>query len=263
MANLVAVDDQNVIERFSQIFETRGQADDGNNIMDEEDLNQLVGHVVQGSDETGFDYLNNPRKKVSWVVGGDGLSLFLKQSNIQMLRSIGLDDRWVRKRLEMGRRFRLGVFYKSDQCVLATWDGVLSMIDKYYPKSISSKILQHADAFKSMSFDQIEARARLSFLQGASYGEVSELPINGYLNDPRYMTEERFLTCEGTLEESRGFLFNSLCLTELYDGSGFTKDSNGQLHMREYLQLNVPVRDLPGFRYLDIPIDINDFMSDA
>jgi len=29
---------------------------------------------------------------------------------------------------------------------------------------------------------------------------------NGYLNDPRYMTEERFLTCEG----------------ELYDGSGFT-----------------------------------------
>ncbi len=45
--------------------------------------------------------------------------------------------------------------------------------------------------------------------------------------------------------------------------SGFTKDASGQLHVREYLQLNVPVRDLPGFRYLDLAIDSGDLMPDA
>jgi hypothetical protein len=163
----------------------------------------------------------------------------------------------------MGQRFRLGVFYRSDQCVPATWDGIFSLIDQHYPKSISSKIWEHADALKSMTFDEIEARARLSYLQGASYCQVNDLPNDGFFNDPRFMTEERFSLCEGTLEQSRGFLYNALGLTSLYDGSGFTKDSTGKLHIREYLQLNLPVRDLPGFRYLDLSFDTNDLISDA
>jgi hypothetical protein len=71
------------------------------------------------------------------------------------------------------------------------------------------------------------------------------------------------LECEGTLEECRGFLYNRLDLAPLFDGSGYTKDFSGQLHVREYLQLNVPVRDLPGFRYLDLAIDSGDLMPDA
>ncbi len=262
MTNFVVADDNNIIERFSKIFEKKDQADDSNGTINEEDLNQLVGHLSQGLNEADFEYLQSD-KKFGWVMGGDGLNLFLKQSNIQALRSIGLGDRQIRKRLELGRCFRLGVFYRSDQCVPATWYGILSLIEKYYPKSISTKICQHADAFKSMTFDEIEARARLSYLQGASYSDVNALPVYGIFNDPRCMTEERFMACEGTLEESRGFLYNRIGLTGLYDGSGFTKDSTGQLHVREYLQLNLPVRDLPGFRYLDISIDTNDLMPDA
>jgi hypothetical protein len=262
MANLVAADDKNIIERFSEIFERKDQADNINSTINEENLNQLAGRASQGSNEADFEYLKKD-KKFAWVMGGDGLNLFLKQSNVRALRSIGCEDRWIRKRLELGRRFRLGVFYRSDQCIPATWDGILSLIEKYYSKSISTKICQHADAFKSMSFDEIEARARLSYLQGVSYFDVSELLVNGFANDPRFMTEERFMACEGTLEESRGFLYNRIALTGLYDGSGFTKDSTGQLHVREYLQLNLPVRDLPGFRYLDISIDTNDLMPDA
>jgi hypothetical protein len=264
MANLFAADDNNIIERFSKIFGSKHQADDVNSTINEEDLNQLAGRVTQGSNEADFEYLQkNTDKKFAWVMGGDGLKLFLKQSNIQVLRSIGGEDRWIRKRLEIGRRFRLGIFYKSDQCVPATWDGILSLIDKHYSKSISTKICQHADALKSMSFDEIEDRARLSFLEGASYFDVNELPVNGIFNDSRFMTEERFSECQGTLEESRGFLYNRIGLTGLFDGSGFTKDSTGQLHVREYLQLNLLVRDLPGFRYLDISIDTNDLMPDV
>ena len=256
--------DPNMIERFSNIFQRKNQANDSGGRMNDEDLNQLAGHVTEGSNEADFEYLDkNQIKRFAWVFGGDGLKLFLKQSDIEMLRSIGFEERGIRKKLEMGRRYRLGVFYKSDKCVAATWDGIFSLIDQHYPKSISSKILQHADALKSMTFDQIEARARLSYLQGAAYFQVNALPSNGFFNDPRFLTEERFSLCEGTLEQSRGFLYNVLGVTRLYDGSGFTKDSTGHLHVREYLQLNLPVRDLPGFRYLDLSIDTNDLIPDA
>jgi hypothetical protein len=99
--------------------------------------------------------------------------------------------------------------------------------------------------------------------QGASYSDIDELSINGYSTNSRFMSEERFLECKGTLEESRGFLYNRLGLSCLFDGSGFTKDSNGQLCAREYLQPDVPVWDLPGFRYLNLPIDTVDLMPDA
>ena len=267
MANVVAPDGNNIIQTFAKTFETKHKQDHVNNTISEEHLEQLAGRVIQGSSEEYFEYLQGKMnaKKFAWVMGGDGLILFLKHSNIQALRSIGVEDQWIRKRLEIGRRFRLGVFYKSDQCVPGTWDGVLSLVDNYYPKAISVKICRHAYALKRMSFDEIEARARFSYLQGASYFDISELSVNGYTStsDPRYMSEERFLECEGTLEECRGFLYNRLDLNRLFDGSGFTKDSSGQLHVREYLQPNVPVRELPGFRYLDLAIDSGDLMPDA
>lgn len=68
-------------------------------------------------------------------------------------------------KLEDGEHFRLGIFYRSDPGVSATWDGILSLIDKCYSKSISTKIYQHVNTLKRMSFDEIEARARLSYLQ--------------------------------------------------------------------------------------------------
>ncbi len=114
-----------------------------------------------------------------------------------------------------------------------------------------------------MSFDEIEARAQLSYFQGALYIDIDELSINGYSTDPRFMSEERFLECQRTLEEYREFPYNQLGLSCFFDGSDFTKDSNGQLFVREYLQPNVPAQDLLGFRYLDLPIDSADLMPDV
>jgi hypothetical protein len=96
--------------------------DHANNTIKEEHLKQIAGRVTQGSNREDFEYLQKNRnaKKLAWVMGGDGLILFLKQSNIQALRSLGGEDRWIRKRLEIGRHFRLGVFYRSDQCVPGT-----------------------------------------------------------------------------------------------------------------------------------------------
>jgi hypothetical protein len=262
MTTVISSNISNTIEIFAKIFANKDKQDDVSDTINEEYLEEIAGRVTRGSEESHFEYLQKDAgaKRFAWVMGADGLILFLKKSNIQALRSIGCEDRWIRKKLEDGEYFRLGVFYRLDKCVPATWDGILSLIDKCYSKSISTKIYQHADTLKRMSFDEIEARARLSYLQGASYFDIDELSINGYSTDPRFMSEERFEECEGTLEESRGFLYNRLGLSCLFDGSGFTKDSKGKLCAREYLQPNVPVRDLPGFRYLNLPIDNADLM---
>ncbi|UJR34677.1 hypothetical protein I4U23_027454 [Adineta vaga] len=142
MEKQITSNDENIIERFTKIFQSKNKSNDGENTMSEKDLDMIAGRASQGENEADFEYLQR-NKKFAWVMGGDGLNLFLKHSNAQALRSIGCEDRWIRKRLEAGRYFRLGIFYRSDQCVPATWDGILSLIDKYYPKSISTKICQH------------------------------------------------------------------------------------------------------------------------
>ena len=222
MANRIASNNEDIIERYANIFQSKNKSGDGEDTMSEEDLNKIAGRASQGWNEAGFEYLQKD-KKFAWVIGGDGLDLFLKQSNVEALRAIGCEDRLIRKRLEEGRHYRLGVFYRSEHCIPATWDGVLALIDKYYSKSISTKICQHADAFKSMTFNEIEARAKSSYLKGKCYFDVNEMCVNGVATDPCYMTEERFLACEGTLEESRGFLYNRLAFTGLFDGKWIHK----------------------------------------
>ncbi|CAF3560563.1 unnamed protein product [Rotaria socialis] len=264
MTSETASKKDNTIELFTKIFENKlGNAD---GLISNEQLQQMAGRVTRGSNEEDFEYLQiyGPTvRKFAWVMGGDGLSVFLEESNLDALRSIGYEDRSTRRILENGQHYRLGVFYKSTESVSATWEGVLSLIDTYYPKPISIKIRRHSDALKRMSFDDIEARARLSYLRGASYFDVHGFAVGGHATDPRFMSEERFLECEGTLEETRGFLYHRVGVSRLFDGSGFTKDSNGRLCVSEYLQLNIPIRDIPEFRYLDLSIDTADLMPDA
>jgi hypothetical protein len=253
------------IETFVTLFERKGKYDVKIDSFHQEHLRQLAGNVTsRRSNEVQFVNLKKDEtmKKFTWVMGDDGLALFLTQSNLQALRSLGIEDQSIRKKLEDGKHYLLCVFYRSDKWIPATWDGVLSLVDYYYSNTISSKIRRHVDALKQMSFDEIETRARLSYLAGASYSDVAQLVIYGNTSDPRFMSEERFSECEGTLEESRGFLYNQIGLKRLFDGSGFTKDSNGQLMVREYLLPNVHIRD-DGFRYLNLPIDDTDLMPDV
>lgn len=253
------------VERFVEAYENKAEDGTGKLLTNDDYLRHLAGRVTRGSSEDDFLYLQKDAsaKKFAWVMGEDGLSLFLMRSNLEALRSLGCEDRWIRKKLENGEHFRLGIFHRSDKCVPATWDNVFKLIESDYSETISGKIRKHIQALKTKSYDEIEEQARLSYLAGASYFDVNELSVHGYSTDPRFMSEERFSECEGTLEESRGFLYNRLGLSRLFDGSGFTKDANERLLVREYLQPNVPVSDIPGFRYLHLPIDLNELMADA
>lgn len=254
------------LERFIEEFERKKKLGDLFEPSSDYDyLKYLAGRVTRGSTEEHFVSLQKDAcaKKFAWVMGADGLLRFLTQSNLDALRSLGCEDRWIRRKLEYGEHFRLGIFYRSEQCVLATWDGIFSLIDQHYSDNISKKIRNNSQLLRDTNFDEIEKRARSSYLNGATYFEINEASINGYSTDPRFMSEERFSECEGTLEESRGFLYNRLGLSKLFDGSGFTKDAYGRLVVREYLQPNVPVREISEFYYLNLPITLDDLNLDS
>ena len=122
MADVLTTRSDTAIETFVRILRTKRTQDDTSGTIKEEHLQQMAGRITRSSNEADFRYLQRDikAKKFAWVMGGDGLILFLKQSNIEALRSIGFEDRWIRKKLEDGERFRLGIFCRSDECVLGT-----------------------------------------------------------------------------------------------------------------------------------------------
>lgn len=77
-------------------------------------------------------------------------------------------------------------------------------------------------------------------------------------DDPRFINEERLLAAKPcTLGHVRGYLFNMVGLSRLFDGNGYTLDNNGNRGPREYLvRGDVRVNTIPGFRYVKFPISL-------
>ena len=174
-------------------------------------LEGLAGRVCRGapSSATAFETLHPDGlaiKPYSWVLGEDGLRMLLDgdDSTATRLGKLGFSDFWVRKKLQDGEVFRLALF-PAESAQEATWDGVLRLVDMGFPPAVGAKVHAHAEALRSTPFEQIEARAKAGYLQGASYHEVNEL--GHATDDARYMSVQRFATCAGSLEEARGFLY--------------------------------------------------------
>ena len=174
-------------------------------------LEGLAGRVCRGapSSATAFETLHPDGlaiKPYSWVLGEDGLRMLLDgdDSAATRLGKLGFSDFWVCKKLQDGEVFRLALF-PAESAQEATWDGVLRLVDMGFPPAVCAKVHAHAEALHSTPFEQIEARAKAGYLQGASYHEVNEL--GHATDDARYMSVLRFAACAGSLEEARGFLY--------------------------------------------------------
>jgi hypothetical protein len=89
---------QNITLRFHNIFQNRSiYKNQINDFINDADLKQMAGCVIRGSQEAHFKYLYLQKdvsaKTFAWLMGDDGLMLFLEQSNLEALHSIGCDDR--------------------------------------------------------------------------------------------------------------------------------------------------------------------------
>jgi hypothetical protein len=69
MGSPVPSNDQDIIERFAKIFQSKDKSEDVENTISEGDLDIIAGRATQGLDEAHFEYLKKD-KKFAWVMGG-------------------------------------------------------------------------------------------------------------------------------------------------------------------------------------------------
>ena len=231
-------------------------------------LARLGGRATKGtagSDQ--FTWLNSDGaiQRTAFAMAGDGLAVFLNEPRlIDAMRTLGWEDRWIRRKLEDGKVFKLGVFPLRGSATPATWDGVIEMIGMAFPESVADKVRRHAAALRSTAFETIEAEARKpgGFLgPDSTYFDVNETKTSpGKSDDPRFMSEARFAEAgvAGTLYEARGFLYQCLSLNPLFDGNGYTKTESGERGIKEYLVVNQRVAEMRLHRYIDMPVTLAD-----
>ena len=228
----------------------------------QQDLAQLCGRVTKGSSDSDFATLSHAGLEGApfvFVIGNDGIQRFLEMDARSAMTGLGFEHWWIDEKLEEGKRFTL-ILFPARNAQPATWDGVFNLVSQNFNEPIPSKVLAQADNLRSMSFWDIELQAQKELLNGETYAAVERTSTCGWSEDARYIDDVRLAApkCSGTIAEVRAWLYNRLCLSELYDGSGWTKDEHtGELVVREYLVRNrlleefeifisIPLRVRPG-----------------
>lgn len=230
-------------------------------------LDRLCARVTIGTTPGHFRCLqrNWHVKKLAWVVGGDGLHMLLREGPVRGMLKLGFEPRWVIARAEAGFSFKLAVFPASAvQAQPATWEGVFECIRLHYPAEVAECVLPFAKQLASRPYHEIEEEAMDGFLDGMSFYDVNMLGKNGECDDHRFMNEERLLAAKAagtlTIGHARGFLYNMVGLSPLFDGCGWTKEgSTGRRVVKEYLcRGDSPVDTIPCFRYFQLSFDLDD-----
>ncbi|ELR15337.1 uncharacterized protein ACA1_086530 [Acanthamoeba castellanii str. Neff] len=117
----------------------------------------ICGRVTKGRTEDDFRLLSDgPTKRLSWVVGPDGLEQLCGKSPRDMLLAIGKDTPWLRRTLDKGYRFRLCLFPEV-QARQATWDGVLELVRDAFPEAWPH-VEPHAHLLPKYTLEEVQAR---------------------------------------------------------------------------------------------------------
>ena len=100
---------------------------------------------MNGMCDQDFEKLTTYKdRNFAFVAGSDMLSSILGLSPLESLLHVGIDLAWLEVKLKSGRSFRLVVFPQA-QAVVATWDNVFEMIQKYYDEEIYNRVIVFKD----------------------------------------------------------------------------------------------------------------------
>ena len=107
----------------------------------------------------------------------------------------------------------------------ATWDGVMKLVDKYYPLA-ANDCRKHLEVMKSTSCEEFEKEASLKFLDAKISGS------SGEKDSPPHYSYEYYcgLPNSGGRKawQTRLFLYCELRLFELFTGNGRTLSISGK-----------------------------------
>lgn len=158
---------------------------------------------------------------------------------------LGWDAAYTRRKVEAGMKFDLVIFPES-KCRLGTWENLLDLVQETYPE-IRAKIARQREALVVMtpaSLVEIEMRLGYRFIDVDERG----------LDDPRFMTLERYADAPDTPDAARAFLYHVVYCKEFYGGRGHTLDCHGNTGVPEYIMPNRPLEELGA--HVVIPVDV-------
>ena len=166
-----------------------------------------------------------------------------------ILRSVGFDLKHCKEAISAGQHFRLGVFPASSSgAIPATWDGLLTMVDRLTP-TVSEKVRAHLAELRSVPFSEIQQLAGFDFTQVKDNRD----------SDDRYIDLTRLEAKSGTLVEVRAFLWNEFNITEFFSGDGFSRTPSGECGVPEFIAPNVDVDSIDKFTWIPLDISPQDF----
>ncbi len=206
----------------------------------------LCGRMIRGKEPEDYDHLtDDTNRKIVMLIGPDGLEKLPGKSGYDALELLGYTQAHIAERINAGYIFKLAVFEEGNDARIADWDGMTALAAATYP-DIKAPIEAHLDELKSTPFQVIEDGAGFSF---------AEVDYNG-IDDPRYMTHERYLDSPQDLIATRALHYFTLHLRELYSGDGYTYDSDGNRGVMEYAVLNKPIHELGKHALIDISVEL-------
>ena len=154
----------------------------------------LSGRVIHGDPgDAGFGRLLSADewKRLSWVFGPEALPSFLGKSAREICLQLGFGEAWLSAKVADGKLFKLAIFpAESADCQLATWDGVQTLLERFYPEVWADKIAPHYPRIRTVPFAELEAEAGYSMLKVNLVGRDH---ATGESADDRYISLQRLL----------------------------------------------------------------------
>lgn len=208
----------------------------------------ICGRVTKGRTPEDFQRLSDVNwKRLSWVMGPDGLEQLCGKSVRYILASIGKDTQWMRNRLNAGYKFKLFLFPEME-VVQATWDGVFRLIREIYPEAWPH-VEPHTKALSQLSWTELQSNFS-DFDIAEAYERGTEYHV--------FMTLERYLQSNRSLGYTRAFLFHEIGLSSLFHGDGFTRTEDGRIGVKEFMVANQLLTSLKESAVVDLHISLDE-----
>lgn len=189
----------------------------------------LCGRILRGRDFTRLT--DDPRRRLVFVLGQDGLEALAGKPTLAMLELIGYTPEYVKRKVGEGSQFKLVVFRQEGRAELATWENAVRLVGEAYPQAAGRLCAQLPELLRSSV--------------PSHYAEVDRLGPS----EPRFITLQRYLEGPDDAVSARAFLYFTAHLRELFRGNGRT-DPGG---LQEYLMLDRPLSELGDYELIDLP----------